>query len=471
LFFFLACWDSEPDNRPTIDQVISELKTMVKKIPVFKRNYELMVDEIVEFLDKGKEKEAQHILDYLNNHNVVLQEFYHWLSNDQNKSNVIFLLGHFNYLGIGTSVDKKKAFELYQQAAKNLRNCAARYYLALMYKDGVHVDSDNDKSFELAKELTEEKYSPGIYMLGYCYHHGIGTEVDKKKAFELYQQAANLKHCAARHSLALMFKDGDFIDKDYNKSFELAEGLTEEQYSPGINMLGYCYHHGIGTEVDKKRAFELYQKAASIGNSTAQMNLVCMYKNGDGIDKNHEKAFELCKGLGDDLDGMNMLGYCYQHGIGTSVNKQKAFELYEKAADLGHSVAQFNLALMYKNGEGIDKNYDEVFELFKKSAEKRYSPGISMLGYCYHYGIGTNVNKQKAFEFYKEAADLGVSMAQYYLATLYESDKVQDQALYWYEKSAEQGYEDAIKKLSKIRTKKSIVKKGFAIMKQITNGK
>src|SRR5439155_12304016 len=71
-------------------------------------------------------------------------------------------------------------------------------------------------------------------------------------------------------------------------------------------------------------------------------------------------------------DGIMMLGYCYDFGIGSSIDKQKAFELYQKAANLGNSVAQHNLANMYKNGEGVDKNKDQAIYWYKKSAEQGY---------------------------------------------------------------------------------------------------
>ena len=48
------------------------------------------------------------------------------------------------------------------------------------------------------------------------------------------------------------------------------------------------------------------------------------------------------------LNEMFKLGCCYCNGIGTEINKQKAFELYQKAADLGHEIAQYNLVVYVK---------------------------------------------------------------------------------------------------------------------------
>src|ERR1043165_7011077 len=65
----------------------------------------------------------------------------------------------------------------------------------------------------------------------------------------------------------------------------------------------------------------------------------------------------------DHLNSIYLLGYFNYHGIETDINKQNAFELYQKAAELGSSVAQFDLTNMYIHGKGIGKNYDKAFEL------------------------------------------------------------------------------------------------------------
>src|ERR1043166_9370737 len=111
-----------------------------------------------------------------------------------------------------------------------------------------------------------------------------------------------------------------------------------------------------------------------------------------------------------------LLGYFNYHGIETNINRQNACELYQKAAELGNSAAQFDLTNMYIDGKDIDKNYDKAFELSKTLAEIKNPRGINLLGHCYYYGIGTSINKQKAFELYQEAADLGNIVALYNLA-------------------------------------------------------
>ncbi|GBC00064.1 hypothetical protein RclHR1_03730003 [Rhizophagus clarus] len=347
---YTDCWNIEPDNRPTINQVIDELKAIIIKENIIIKDFHLYNDnkeinqssinhqpnsntenlensyssfhensQIIDFTDvkeiessissnnqtenenendfniivnditnflknNSNEIGKQEVLNYLKNQNITLQEINNLLLNDQNNSNYIFLLGNFNYLGIGTDSDKKKAFELYQKAA-NLGNVN------------------------------------GINYLGYCYQNGIETDIDKKKAFELYQKAADLGNAGSR-----------FRKCRWN------------------NNLGYCYQNGIGTDIDKKKAFELFQKAADLGNVIGINNLGYYYQSGIGTDVDKKKAFELFQ-MAADLRyalGINNLGNCYYFGIGTDIDKKKASELYQKAADLGNNKVQHNLSFVYE---------------------------------------------------------------------------------------------------------------------------
>src|SRR5438034_10046669 len=108
---------------------------------IFEEDLSIIIDELVDLnfegLNKGKEKDVrnQNIFDYINNHKIMLQEIYIWLMNNQTSSNSIYLLGYFNYQGLGTNINKKNAFELYQKTAK-LENIVAQYCLAYTYING-----------------------------------------------------------------------------------------------------------------------------------------------------------------------------------------------------------------------------------------------------------------------------------------------------------------------------------------------
>src|SRR2546423_8123043 len=176
---------------------MSQMMENIDKINIKNIDLNIIINELIDFhfkkLNEGKEVEMlnRDIFDYFDNQNITSHETYNWLLNNQNDSNSIYLLGYFNYHGIGTGIDKQKAFELYQKAAK-LGNGIAQYDVAYMYRKGEGIDKDHNKAFDSYKKSAERGYLGGIIKLGYCYDNGIGTNTNRQKAFELYQKAANL---------------------------------------------------------------------------------------------------------------------------------------------------------------------------------------------------------------------------------------------------------------------------------------
>jgi TPR repeat protein len=352
----LECWHENPDNRPTIEQVIERLNaimtktgeiteitedyqmdyelnsgfnssgsmTMINSLPgelsnfiknfnnldtkeietiiptIMSEDVNKMVVFITKIVNEGREPRLrkQYILDYFEEHYINPEEKYKLLLNNQNNPDSIFLLGYFNSFGIGTSVNYEKAFN--------------------------YFNNDLVKDYILTS-----------YCIGLCYLHGYGTKKDERMAFK-------------------------FIEKSANK------GSAAGQMS-----VGSCYFNGKGVKKDLKMAVNWYKKATNNGNIMAKYNLGLSYLNGSGVRKDYIKAFELFGQSAKEeySDGISMLGYCYDNGIGIGINKQKAFELYQKAADLGNNVAQYNLARMYKTGEGITEDISRAIHWYRKSVE------------------------------------------------------------------------------------------------------
>ncbi|GBC20845.1 kinase-like domain-containing protein [Rhizophagus irregularis DAOM 181602=DAOM 197198] len=466
---YTDCWNNEPDDRPTINQVVSKLNAIAPKnskntmknfwsndshtniqlssnqqlnLSVFKDSnnnlshgelskiiqkfnkinieeikpsitsdydFKMIVDEIVEFLDMiGEEKDKRNIYDSLNNYNMTSREIYIWLLNNQHYSNSVVLLGDFNYLGIEINVDVNKAFELYQKSA-DLENEFGINNLGYCYQNGIGTDIDEKKAFELYQVAADLGNASGIDNLGYCYQNGIGTKIDEKKAFELYQKAADLGNTPGIDNLGYCYQNGIGTDISEKKAFELYQKAADLGNAFGMENLGYCYEKGIGTGINNKKAFELYQKTADLGNASGMNNLGYCYQNGIGIDINSKKAFELYQksaNLGNAL-GIYNFGCCYQNGIGTDINNKKAFELYQKAADLENAAAINTLGNCHLDGFETDINEEKAFELYQLAADLGDAFGIENLGYCYQNGIWVDINDEEAFELYQKAADLG----------------------------------------------------------------
>src|SRR5438046_1393456 len=106
-----------------IEPTTSTSKQIINENILLEKDFSIMVNEIVDIIfkeyNKGIEWKVikQHVLDYINNHNLNLQ-LYNWLLDNQNNSDSIFLLGYFNYFGIETSKNHENAFKLFINASE-----------------------------------------------------------------------------------------------------------------------------------------------------------------------------------------------------------------------------------------------------------------------------------------------------------------------------------------------------------------
>ncbi|PKY27109.1 kinase-like protein, partial [Rhizophagus irregularis] len=159
---YTDCWEFEPDDRPTIYDVVDRLEAISSKttkswnsspsshnnsLPSSRNNSSPssrnnsshsprnnsslssrnnssqgfkekgskskkdIVDGIAALPSKIYDKsKRQKILDYLEDHHVTSKEILDWLKNNQNYPNSLLVLGDFHYLGIATKVDKKMYF-------------------------------------------------------------------------------------------------------------------------------------------------------------------------------------------------------------------------------------------------------------------------------------------------------------------------------------------------------------------------
>ena len=84
----------------------------------------------------------------------------------------------------------------------------------------------------------------------------------------------------------------------------------------------------------------------------------------------------------DYADAQFWLGLSYDNRwFITEKNFMKAKELYEKAANQGHSAAQYYLGVMYYEGRGIEKNIRKAKEWFEKATEQGFPNALAIQEY------------------------------------------------------------------------------------------
>jgi len=206
---------------------------------------------------------------------------------------------------------------------------------------------------------------------------------------------------------------------------------------------------GIAFEkIDPKAALPACQAAlaAASENPRLQFQMARVYQ----VTKDDSKAralYEKAANQGYALAQYN-LAWMYDHGLGgVPKNEQEAARLYKLAADQGNAAAQYNLGLDYRDGlGGLQKNDQEAARLFKLAADQGNAPAQNNLGlFCENGRGGLPKNEQEAARLYKLAADQGHAAAQYNLGLFYENGrgglpKNEQEAARLYKLAADRGY-------------------------------
>jgi hypothetical protein len=253
-FFFLECWNGEPNNRPSIHNVVDRLRQFIsysKNMTNYQQNENLTLiqmiqdfdnmntnrtnnkDNLINLSDKNLSNEVkeitdlilkeanegkdwyitkQHVLDYLSNHNISFKEINNWLLNNQNNSDSIFMLGYFSHAGIETKQNFKKAFNLFINASEQ-DHVLAQFFIEEIYEYGTKIAKNEKLAFEYSEKIANKGYAISQYKLGWLYQNGIGVKKDFKIAAYWYKKAANNGHLIAMHNLGLLYENGNGVEK------------------------------------------------------------------------------------------------------------------------------------------------------------------------------------------------------------------------------------------------------------------
>src|ERR1044071_1568681 len=246
-FHLLECWDSEPDNRPLMHEVVERLRaiisqsnvtvhqqqndnvvekpsldsvenssyegsslefnfynmsinkmesTMANKNISSEKNLSKIVSEIIAFISKMLNEGTLFkllkgkTLDYFSNRNINSKEIFNWLLNNQNDVDSIFLLGFFHFCGIETSINYKHSFSLFINLSEQ-NHTLAQYFAGKCYFYEWGATKNEKLAFEYFEKAANKDCAAGQMNLGYYYVKGIGVENDSKMAAKWYEKAAN----------------------------------------------------------------------------------------------------------------------------------------------------------------------------------------------------------------------------------------------------------------------------------------
>ncbi|NWK51995.1 sel1 repeat family protein [Acinetobacter sp. SwsAc5] len=137
-----------------------------------------------------------------------------------------------------------------------------------------------------------------------------------------------------------------------------------------------------------------------------------MYYHGKGVEANHEEAlFHYLQGADNDSVSAYMAGKMYLNGEGTAIDIDTGADLVKQAADMGETLAQYELAQLSLDQAEVESNPQMKHNLEKSAlhysklcAEKKNTGCMTVLGRIFEKGLaGMPVSVDSANQLYEMA--------------------------------------------------------------------
>lgn len=195
------------------------------------------------------------------------------------------------------------------------------------------------------------------------------------------------------------------------------------------------------------------ESAARSGDARAAFLLFGIHYRGFSVPRDDRKAISwlkrdsgrswLKRGSGRPIsESLFVLALGYKKGIGVPKDPKRAIDLFKKAAEKGHSGAQYFLGTSYYEGKGQKRNKNQGIFWLERSAKSGSSYAFYKLAKYYQNGK-TKDSKDKYLTYLRAAAVSGLASAQSDLHLLYYNGRrvLQDykKAFYWGLVAAGQG--------------------------------
>ncbi|RGB42639.1 kinase-like domain-containing protein [Rhizophagus diaphanus] len=252
---YTECWDDNPDNRPSIQEVVERLDGIInqKNENIDEKTDQSLTNKNIALnsVEKSSHGELSQVIQEFNKMNT--KEIMGTMTSPSNQIINQNILLENDLSVIVNNITEFISEVLNKGNINKLRQKVFDYF-----------DNKNITPQEIYNWLfNNQNYNVNsIFLLGFFNFYGIKTSENKKMAFNLFINASEQDHILAQYF----------------------------DYAIGQLYTGMCYRNGYGINKEPKLAFYWYEKAANNGNIVAMSNLGYYYKTGKGVGKNIDKA-------------------------------------------------------------------------------------------------------------------------------------------------------------------------------------
>ena len=129
-------------------------------------------------------------------------------------------LAYMRLNSIDTRYAPNEAAEFLERAAE-AGSAEAQFELAQLYEKGLGVTQDFDRAFDLYDQSAKQGFADALNDLGFIYYQGgLNVTRDPKLGLEYFQKAADERHPQAMFNVAALIDDGVIPDKGIDDAAE-----------------------------------------------------------------------------------------------------------------------------------------------------------------------------------------------------------------------------------------------------------
>lgn len=234
---------------------------------------------------------------------------------------------------------------------------------------------------------------------------------DFAAAFKDLKPAAEAGDAEAQALVAGMYARGQGIPADLGEAARWYGLAADQEHLYATTMLGWFYMRGIGVDQDAVKGYRLLSRAAARGQPRAmEMKQAVAEKALAGLDDLVETESQ--SQAIDRPTAYFRIGQSFALGHGVPRLPKVATEAFHRAAELGHSISQYEYARRLDTGDGVSEDADAAFIWYKKAADQGHGDALAMVGRAYLTGRGTEPNRGQAMVAITRARAVGSAIAK-----------------------------------------------------------
>lgn len=251
--------------------------------------------------------------------------------------------------------------------------------LGCCYQDNTYGIANGERALYWFNRAIEAGDYSCYSNIGNMYASGLVLGKDIDKAVSYWTKAAECGCVDAQEYLSFIYRKAEIVPENPQLAFYWANIAADNGSVQAQIDVAYDYFEGYGTSKDIYAGIEKMSTYANGGNTTAMLKLGCLYRDGRYVEQDIDSAiywYKLAETQGD-AEAINCLGQIYCEYL---MKPKRGFEYYLKAARMGLSLAQINVAMCYKNGQGVKTDIKKQEKWLLKAAENDDDSAYVYLG-------------------------------------------------------------------------------------------